>query len=63
MKYPEFKALVDRMRAAQKFYYKLDPRDRDKKLSALIASKELEKQVDNAVIDDPQNLVSESPIA
>lgn len=58
----EFKSLVERMRSAQKFYYKLDPRDREKKLEALIASKKLEKEVDDAVIDDPQNLVTESPI-
>jgi len=59
----EFIALVKRMRSAQKFYFKLDPRDRDKKLEAMIASKKLEKEVDDAEITDPQNLVTESPIA
>jgi hypothetical protein len=63
MKAAEFIDLVRRMRSAQKFYYKLDPRDRDKKLNALIASKQLEKQVDDATIDDIHNLVTESPIA
>lgn len=56
----EFVELVRKMRASQKFYYKLDPRDRQKKLEALIASKQLEKQVDDAVITDPHNLVTES---
>lgn len=63
MKAAEFVDLVRKMRTAQKFYYKLDPRDRDKKLEALISSKQLEKQVDDAVIDDIHNLVTESPIA
>lgn len=56
----EFVDLVHRMRAAQKLYYKIDPRDRQKKLEALISSKQLEKQVDDAVITDPHNLTVES---
>lgn len=56
----EFIELVRRMRSAQKFYYKLDPRDKDKKLEALLASKKLEKEVDDAQISDPHNLVTES---
>lgn len=63
MKCAEFVELVRQMRSAQKFYYKLDPRDREKKLEALISSKQLEKKVDDAVIDDIHNLVTESPIA
>ena len=49
----EFIELVRRMRAAQKTYYKLHPQtDRDKKMEALIVSKQLESQVDKAVIED-----------
>lgn len=63
MKASEFEQLVRRMRSAQKFYYKLDPRDTVKKVEALVKSKQLEKEVDDAVIDDPANLVTPSPIA
>lgn len=63
MKASQFVVLVREMRDAQKFYYRLDPRDRDKKLEALIRSKALEKEADNATIDDPANLITESPIA
>ena len=60
----EFVTLVRRMRAAQKRYYKLHPvNDRQAKLEALVTSKQLEKQVDQAEISDPQNLVTDSPIA
>lgn len=59
----EFRELVRKMRAAQKLYYSLHPvNDRQKKLEALIASKQLEKQVDQAEISDPHNLVTDSPL-
>jgi hypothetical protein len=64
MKAAEFIILVRKMRTAQKIYYKLHPiNDRMKKLEAMMASKQLEKQVDNADIDDLYNLVTEFPIA
>lgn len=60
----QFIDLVKRMRAAQKFYYKLHPvNDREKKLEALIKSKQLEKEVDTADIDDPANLEIDFPRA
>jgi hypothetical protein len=53
----EFVDLVRRMRAAQKKYF------RERTSQALIESKQLEKQVDEAEITDIHNLVTESPIA
>lgn len=64
MKAIEFEALVRKMRAAQKYYFQINPAtDMPKKIEALVRSKQLEKEVDNAVIDDIHNLVTESPIA
>lgn len=59
----QFVELARRMRAAQKFYYKLHPvNDREKKLEALIKSKQLEKEVDTAEIEDIHNLETGSPL-
>lgn len=64
MKATEFIELVKRMRKAQKLYYSLNPKtDLVRKTEALVAAKQLESQVDKADIDDPANLVTESPIA
>jgi hypothetical protein len=60
----DYMQLVRRMRMAQRKYFKLDPRtDMEKKIEALVEAKRLEKEVDNAEIDDIHNVVTESPIA
>ena len=64
MKAAEFELLVRRMRSAQTYYRKLDDvTDSERKLDALVKMKKLEREVDNADIDDIHNLVTQSPIA
>lgn len=60
----QFIDLVRKMRKAQKLYYSLNPKtDTVRKTEALVAAKQLEKQVDTAEIEDIHNLVTDSPIA
>ena len=64
MKAAEFELLVRRMGSAQTYYRKLDDvTDSERKLDALVKMKKLEREVDNADIDDIHNLVTQSPIA
>ncbi len=60
MRSAEFIDLVRRMRQAQQDYYSYRGPDSQHKRNLLITSKQLEKQVDDAVITDPQNLVTDS---
>lgn len=56
----EFISLVKKMRKAQKYYRGLNPKtDVERKLIAMQKALHLEKQVDNADIDDIANLVTD----
>lgn len=63
MKTVEFVKLVRRMRSQQTLFRSLTMTDVEKKAKAMIRMKQLEKEVDDAEIDDIHNLVTESPIA
>lgn len=64
MKAIEFIELTRKMRKAQKLYRSLsDKTDVERKLVALLEMNELQKQVDNADIEDPANLEIDFPKA
>lgn len=63
MKAIEFIELTRKMRKAQKYFFSLSPMDVERKTAAMIAAKKLEKEVDNADIEDPANLEIDFPKA
>lgn len=63
MKAIEFIELTRKMRKAQKYFFQLSPRDMERKLEAMNIARKLEKEVDNADIEDPANLEIDFPKA